>query len=488
MQLFNTLAGKKEPFTPQDPECVSMYVCGPTVYSYAHIGNARPAVVFDVLARVLRRRYTVRYVRNITDIDDKINAAAAKEGVSIKVIADRYAAIYFDDLAALGVLPPDYSPRVTEHLPDIISMIERLIAAGHAYEVAGEEAFAQQGEREPATRPAPAVSDTVSRGAGHVLFHTLSYADYGKLSKRDEQSLMAGARVEVAPYKKHAGDFVLWKPSSDEQPGWDSPWGRGRPGWHIECSAMAEALLGDTIDIHGGGHDLIFPHHENEIAQSVCAHGGKTFARYWLHNGFINMNGEKMSKSLGNVTLVHDLIKLLPGEVIRLVLLTGHYRAPLDWNEAVVSDARKKLDRLYGALRELGDVPAAEGVKAPEAFIAALEDDLNTPEALAAMFELARAANKAQTDAEKAEIKAQLLDAASLLGVLTGSAEEWFAQKATGGADDVPSAEEIEAVLAERLAARAAKHWAESDRLRDALKERGVLIEDGKDGQRWRYL
>jgi cysteinyl-tRNA synthetase len=459
MQLFNTLAGKKEPFIPQDPECVSMYVCGPTVYSYAHIGNARPAVVFDVLARVLRRRYTLRYVRNITDIDDKINAAAAKEGVSIQVIADRYAAIYFDDLAALGVLPPDYSPRVTEHLPDILSMIQRLITAGHAY-----------------------------ANAGHVLFHTLSYADYGKLSKRDEQSLMAGARVEVAPYKKHAGDFVLWKPSSEEQPGWDSPWGRGRPGWHIECSAMAEALLGDTIDIHGGGHDLIFPHHENEIAQSVCAHGGKPFARYWLHNGFINMNGEKMSKSLGNVTLVHDLIQLLPGEVIRLVLLTGHYRAPLDWNEAVVSDARKKLDRLYGALRELGDVPAAEGVKAPEPFIAALEDDLNTPEALAVMFELARAANRAQTDAEKAVIKAQLLDAASLLGVLTSSAEAWFAHKATGGAEDVPSVDAIEAVLAERLAARAAKNWAESDRLRDALKARGVLVEDGKDGQRWRYL
>lgn len=457
MQLFNTLAGKKEPFTPADPARVTMYVCGPTVYSYAHIGNARPAVVFDTLARVLRRRFAnVVYVRNITDIDDKINAAAAKEGVSIKVIADRYAAAYYEDLAQLGVQPPSHAPRVTEHLPEIISMIERLIAVGNAY-----------------------------AAEGHVLFETLSYADYGKLSKRDEQSLMAGARVEVAPYKKHAGDFVLWKPSTPEQPGWDSPWGRGRPGWHIECSAMAEALLGETIDIHGGGHDLIFPHHENEIAQSVCAHGGKPFARYWMHNGFLNMAGEKMSKSLGNVTLVHDLVKILPGEVIRLVLLTGHYRQPLDWNEDVVTDAKKKLDRLYGALRELGDVTPSNA-QAPQAFIDALEDDLNTPQALAELFELARLANKATDASEKAGIKAQLLDAASLMGLLQGSAEQWFAQGAD--AAGAMGAEDIEAELALRGAARAAKNWAESDRIRDTLKARGVLVEDGKDGQRWRYL
>lgn len=458
MQLFNTLAGHKQDFIPAEPDRVTMYVCGPTVYSYAHIGNARPAVVFDTLARVLRRRFAnVVYVRNITDIDDKINAAAVKEGVSIKVIADRYAAAYHEDLAHLGVQPPTHAPRVTEHLPGIISMIERLIAAGNAY-----------------------VAE------GHVLFETLSYADYGKLSRRDEQSLMAGARVEIAPYKKHAGDFVLWKPSTPEQPGWDSPWGRGRPGWHIECSAMAEALLGETIDIHGGGHDLIFPHHENEIAQSVCAHGGKPFARYWLHNGFLNMHGEKMSKSLGNVTLVHELVKLLPGEVIRLVLLTGHYRQPLDWNDDVVTDARKKLDRLYGALRELGDVAAASGVGAPQAFIDALEDDLNTPQALAELFELARLANKA-TDADaKAQIKAQLLDAASLLGLLQGSAEQWFALAPM--ADGAISVVEIEAALARRIEARKAKDWAESDRIRDALKARGVLVEDGKDGQRWQAL
>lgn len=458
MQLHNTLSGHKEEFAPLDPQRVTMYVCGPTVYSYAHIGNARPAVVFDVLSRLLRRKYPqVLYVRNITDIDDKINAAAAKEGVDIRVITDRYAAVYHEDMAALGVLPPDYAPRVTEHLPQIISMVERLIASEHAYEA-----------------------------EGHVLFHTLSYADYGKLSGRDEQALMAGARVEVAPYKKHAGDFVLWKPSSDDQPGWDSPWGRGRPGWHIECSAMAEALLGETIDIHGGGHDLIFPHHENEIAQSTCAHGGKTFARYWLHNGFLNVDHQKMSKSVGNVLLVHELLKAVPGEVIRLVLLTGHYRQPVDWNEDVVAEARKKLDRLYGALRELAEVEPAADTKAPPAFLSALEDDLNTPMALAELFELARAANKAQTDVEKAVIKAQMLDAGILLGLIQQDPAAWFAQ-APAAAADAPTAEEIDALLAQRLEARQSKQWAESDRIRDELKARGVLVEDGKDGQRWRY-
>ncbi len=457
MQLHNTLAGRKEAFIPLDPARITLYVCGPTVYSYAHIGNARPAVVFDTLARVLRRRYPdVVYVRNITDIDDKINAAAVKEGVDIKVIADRYAAAYHEDLAQLGVLPPSHAPRVTEHLPAIIAMIETLLARGNAY-----------------------------AAEGHVLFHTLSYADYGKLSKRDEQSLMAGARVEVAPYKKHAGDFVLWKPSTPEQPGWDSPWGRGRPGWHIECSAMAEALLGETIDIHGGGHDLIFPHHENEIAQSTCAHGGKVFARYWLHNGFLNMAGEKMSKSLGNVTLVHDLVKQLPGELIRLVLLTGHYRQPLDWNEEVVNDARRKLDRLYGALRELADVTPAAGVTAPQSFIDALEDDLNTPMALAELFDLARQANKATDDTEKARIKAQLLDGGLLLGLLQQGHEAWFAYAAPAAAATDTAA--IEALVAARIAARARKDWAASDRLRDELKALGIAIEDAKDGMRWRF-
>ncbi|MEW6166797.1 MAG: cysteine--tRNA ligase [Pseudomonadota bacterium] len=457
MQLHNTLTGRKEDFVPLDPQRVTMYVCGPTVYSYAHIGNARPAVVFDVLARVLRRRYAgVVYVRNITDIDDKINAAAAKEGVDIRVITDRYAAIYHEDMAALGVLPPDYAPRVTEHLPQIVAMIERLIATGHAYEA-----------------------------EGHVLFHTPSFHDYGKLSGRDEQALMAGARVEVAPYKKHPGDFVLWKPSTPEQPGWASPWGRGRPGWHIECSAMAEALLGETIDIHGGGHDLIFPHHENEIAQSTCAHGGRTFARYWVHNGFLNVDHQKMSKSIGNVLLVHELLKHLPGEAIRMVLLTGHYRQPVDWTEDVVTEARRKLDRLYGALRDLGDIEPAPGIAAPDAFVAALEDDLNTPMALAELFELARAANKAESVDDKAKLKAQILDAGSLLGLLQQKPADWFAFAPQ--IDGRPSAEEIDTLLAQRAQARKNKQWAESDRIRDDLKSRGVLVEDSKDGQRWRY-
>jgi cysteinyl-tRNA synthetase len=460
MQLHNTLTGQKESFVPLNPERVTMYVCGPTVYSFAHIGNYRPPVVFDTLARVLRRRYpSVVYARNITDIDDKINAAAVKEGVDIGVITQRYTAAYHEDLQALGVQPTDAEPKVTEHIPQILSMIERLIASGHAY-----------------------------AAEGHVMFHTLSYADYGKLSKRDEQSLMAGARIEVAPYKKHAGDFVLWKPSSADQPGWDSPWGRGRPGWHIECSAMAEAVLGDTIDIHGGGHDLVFPHHENEIAQSTCAHGGAMYARYWLHNGFVNVVhngvGEKMSKSLGNVLLVRDLLETLPGELIRLVLLTGHYRQPLDWNDDVATDARKKLDRLYGALRDLGDIAPAAGVTAPEAFIAALEDDLNTPMALAELFELARSANKAEDAAEKARLKAQLIDAGQLLGILQQDPAAWFSQQP---ATSALTPERIEQAIADRAAARKAKNFAESDRIRDELAAQGVIIEDGAQGTRWRY-
>ncbi len=458
MQLHNTLSGRKEAFVPLNPERVTMYVCGPTVYSFAHIGNARPAVVFDVLARVLRRRYPrVDYTRNITDIDDKINAAAAKEGVEIGVITRRYTDIYHEDLDALGVLRPTYEPKVTEHLAHIISMVERLIANGSAY-----------------------------AAQGHVLFNVTSYAGYGELSKRDRRELIAGARVEVAPYKKDAGDFVLWKPSTDDQPGWPSPWGRGRPGWHIECSAMAEALLGETIDIHGGGHDLIFPHHENERAQSTAAHDGKVFARYWLHNGFLTMDAEKMSKSLGNVKLIREILKAAPGEAVRLALLTGHYRQPLDWNDEALADARRKLDRLYGALRDAGDVAPSDAT-APASFIAALEDDLNTPAALAELFELARQLNKAVDAGEKAALVARLRDAGNVLGLLQKAPADWFSQPAsdaTNGPDDA----EIEAALAARSAAKAAKNYAEADRIRDGLKARGVLIEDSKDGQRWRRL
>ncbi len=458
MQLHNTLSGRKEAFVPLNPERVTMYVCGPTVYSFAHIGNARPAVVFDVLARVLRRRYPrVDYTRNITDIDDKINAAAAKEGVEIGVITRRYTDIYHEDLDALGVLRPTFEPKVTEHLAHIISMVERLIANGSAY-----------------------------AAQGHVLFNVASYAGYGELSKRDRRELIAGARVEVAPYKKDAGDFVLWKPSTDDQPGWPSPWGRGRPGWHIECSAMAEALLGDTIDIHGGGHDLVFPHHENERAQSTAAHDGKTFARYWLHNGFLTMDAEKMSKSLGNVKLIREILKTAPGEAVRLALLTGHYRQPLDWNDEALADARRKLDRLYGALRDAGDVPGSDAV-APAAFIAALEDDLNTPAALAELFELAKQLNKAVDLGERAALVAQIKDAGAVLGLLQQTPAVWFSQSASS-AGDGPDEAEIEAALAARIAAKAAKNYPEADRIRDAMKARGVLIEDSKDGQRWRRV
>jgi cysteinyl-tRNA synthetase len=455
MQLHNTLTGRKEAFEPADPQRVTMYICGPTVYSYAHIGNFRPPVVFDVLARVLRRRYPrVLYARNITDIDDRINKAAADQGVAIAVVTQKYAAAYQQDTAALGVLPPDFEPRVTENLPAIVAMIERLIASGHAY-----------------------------AAEGHVLFHVPSYADYGQLSKRDTRELLAGARVEVAPYKKDAGDFVLWKPSTPDQPGWDSPWGRGRPGWHIECSAMSEKILGETIDIHGGGTDLVFPHHENERAQSTCAHGGKVFARYWVHNGFLTVNSEKMAKSVGNVVLVHDLLKQHPGEAIRLALLNGHYRQPLDWTDETLPNARKQLDRLYGTLRELAAVPAATGARAPDAFIEALEDDLNTPQALAVLFDLSHRANTATSDAERGRVKAQLLDAAGLIGLLWQQPEAWFKWAPAGAGVDEGA---VQKLVDARTAARRSKNYAEGDRIKKQLIDMGVLIEDTPQGTRWK--
>ncbi|MDP2122808.1 MAG: cysteine--tRNA ligase, partial [Parvibaculum sp.] len=358
LSLYNTLTRKKEIFEPADPNRVTMYVCGPTVYNHAHIGNARPAVVFDVLARLLRRLYPhVVYARNITDIEDKIIAAAKEQGVEISVVTEKYAQIYRDDMGVLGVLAPDIEPKATESVAEMISMMERLIASGNAY-----------------------------AAEGHVLFNVPSFAGYGKLSGRERDDMIAGARVEVAPYKKDPADFVLWKPSAPDQPGWDSPWGRGRPGWHIECSAMIEKHLGQTIDIHGGGIDLQFPHHENELAQSTCTHG-VPLARFWLHNGFVNMGAEKMSKSLGNVLLVHDLISHAPGEAIRLALLNGHYRQPLDWTEEGLGQAKRMLDRLYGALKGLADVKSEPtNDAAPDEFMAALTDDLNTPRALAVLF------------------------------------------------------------------------------------------------------
>ena len=453
IRLHDTLTGKKQVFTPGNRERVTLYVCGPTVYSYAHIGNARPAVVFDTLFRFLKRRYGddhVIYARNITDVDDKIIEAASKTGKPISEITGHYADVYRADMGALGVQAPTIEPLCTGHIPQMVTMIEDLIAKGHAYEA-----------------------------EGHVLFSVKSYETYGALSKRDMDDMIAGARVEVAPYKKDAADFVLWKPAKDGEPGWDSPWGSGRPGWHIECSAMAEAHLGQTIDIHGGGQDLVFPHHENEIAQSVCSHGGAPMARYWMHNGFLSMDSEKMSKSLGNVKLVHELVKTWPGEALRYALLTGHYRAPLDWTDALIDRTMKSLDRLYGVLRRIRTEPAAE---VPEAVEAALADDLNTPKALAVLFDLAGQANRAATNEDREAAAAALLAGGRAIGILEMDPDAWF------GVADLPAEEreKIDALVEARGDARRSKDFALADTLRDELTAMGVSVEDGPEGSTWR--
>jgi cysteinyl-tRNA synthetase len=455
MQLYDTLTGRKERFEPADPKRPTMYVCGPTVYNHPHIGNARPAVVFDVLFRLLRHRYgDVVYVRNVTDIEDKIMAAAAAEGVSTEAVAERYAAAYHEDMAALNVLPPTVEPYATGHVPQMIAMIQRLIDGGHAY-----------------------VAE------GHVLFHVPSFAAYGALSRRSREEMIEGARVEVAPYKRDPGDFVLWKPSTDEQPGWDSPWGRGRPGWHIECSAMVEAHLGATVDIHGGGLDLKFPHHENEIAQSVCAHAGAPLARFWLHNGFLDVEREKMSKSLGNVVLVRDLLHDAPGEAIRYALLAAHYRKPLDWSAAGLARAKHALDRLYLTLSELPGLDEREPeTTMPETLVATLEDDLNTPKAVAELFALARAANASADEAERRELKGQLLAGGGLLGLLQQDPEAWLK---TTGKTEIDEAE-VERLIELRAAARKAKDFEEADRIRDQLAAEGVILEDQPGRTRWR--
>ena len=433
---------------------VTMYVCGPTVYSAPHIGNARPAVVFDVLARLLRSRYELTYARNITDVDDKINAAAKALGLDIRTLTSQYVDAYHEDMQALGVLPPDIEPRATDHIPEMIGMIEQLIANDHAY-----------------------VAEA------HVLFRVKSFDDYGRLSRRDTRELLAGARVDVAPYKEEAGDFVLWKPSTPDLPGWESPWGRGRPGWHLECSAMVAKHLGTTIDIHGGGNDLIFPHHENEIAQSTCAHNGELFSRFWLHNGFVNVDHTKMSKSLGNILLVRELLEQVPGEAVRLALLNAHYRQPLDWSDSVLLEAKRKLDRLYGTLRDISGWQTQWKDAAPDpAFLNALEDDLNTPRALAALFDLTREANRSASATERATLAARLRVSAEMLGLLGSDPEAWF----TSDADAGLTGAQIEERLAERNAARQNRDFAAADRIRDELATLGISIEDGSDGTRWR--
>jgi len=433
IRLHDTLAREKRPFVPLNPQRITMYVCGPTVYGRAHIGNARPAVVFDTLARLIRHEFganSLVYARNVTDVDDKIIAAAAAEGVDPSVITERYERHYLEDMGALGVQPPTIAPHATQEIPAMVAMIARLTELGNAYEA-----------------------------QGHVLFSVPSDPDYGVLSKRDRDAMVAGARVEVAPYKRDPADFVLWKPSGEGVIGWDSPWGRGRPGWHIECSAMIRAHLGETIDIHGGGLDLIFPHHENEIAQSRCAHGGLPLARFWVHNGFVDMGAEKMSKSLGNIVTPAELLAQgHKGETLRLALLSAHYRSPLPWTEALVTQAKTNLDKLY---RAAGDAQPG----APDAGVTdALSDDLNTPLALTRLMAL--------------DDPSAVKGSAALLGLLQSSAEEWF----RGGADEGA----IETWISMRAQAKKNRDFAAADRIRDELKADGIILEDGPSGTTWR--
>lgn len=433
IRLYDTLVREKRPFQPSDPSRITMYVCGPTVYNRAHIGNARPAVVFDTLARLIRHVHgpdSLTYARNVTDVDDKIIDAAREEGVDPDVITRRYEEFYLGDMGALGVRPPDIAPKATDHVGEMIAMIAALIERGNAYEA-----------------------------DGHVLFHVPSDPEYGALGRRDREAILAGARVEVASYKQDPADFVLWKPSAPEVIGWDSPWGRGRPGWHIECSAMIEKHLGTTIDIHGGGLDLIFPHHENEIAQSRCAHGGAPLARHWVHNGFLSMGGaEKMSKSLGNVVTVGELLAQgHRGETLRLGLLSAHYRQPLEWSEALIAQSKATLDRLYRVAGDMTPAAADGGV------VEALADDLNTPLALSRLA--------AVTD------PAVLRGSAILLGLLPESADTWF--RGEGDAT-------VDARVEARTQAKARRDFAEADRIRDELISEGILLEDSPQGTSWR--
>jgi cysteinyl-tRNA synthetase len=457
IRLYNTLTREKQDFVPIDADRVTMYVCGPTVYNFAHIGNARPAVIFDLLYRLLALHFRhVVYARNITDVDDKINAKAAEQNVSIGEITSLYADAYHSDMAAIGVGSPTIEPRATDHIDEMIDMIQKLFETGNAYEA-----------------------------MGHVLFDIESYKRYGALSRRDIGEMMAGSRVEVAPFKKNPGDFVLWKPSQKPQPGWDSPWGWGRPGWHLECSAMSEAHLGESIDIHGGGQDLVFPHHENEIAQSECAHGGKLFARYWLHNGFVTVEKRKMSKSQGNTLTVHELLKSHPGEVLRYLLLGAHYRQPLDWSEKELGRAHRTLDRIYGVLRNANDQygPFQAHQKPGKLFLEALGDDLNTPVALAEFNRVARELAKAKNQEQAEELAGELLADAHLIGLLQVLPDAWF------GADKRdPDSDAIEALIEQRNLARSKRDFTTADAIRDRLTAMGIVLEDAGGNSRWRRV
>jgi cysteinyl-tRNA synthetase len=455
LRLSNTLTREKEDFVPLDPANVRMYVCGPTVYDHAHIGNARPLIVFDVLFRLLRYLYGaghVTYVRNITDVDDKINARAAEEypglplNEAIRKVTEETGRQFQEDVAALGCLPPTHEPRATEHITDMVAMIEELVAKGHAY-----------------------------AAEGHVLFDVHSWRapdgrlEYGRLANRSLDDMIAGARVEVAPYKRDPMDFVLWKPSNPGEPSWSSPWGDGRPGWHIECSAMAGHYLGDTFDIHGGGADLVFPHHENELAQSRCAHGTEIMARYWLHNGYLQVEGgEKMSKSLGNFVTIKDVLKDWPGEVVRLNMLRSHYRQPTDWTLAGLRESEAVLDTWYDVTGEAqtGDINCADVTDA-------LLDDLNTPRAITALHELRKSAAEGAHGSQ-----ASLRAGAAMLGLLMHSAGEWRARRRQLDSGDAAI---VERRIAARAAARKAKDFAEADRIRAELEAMGVQLMDRKD-------
>ena len=459
LKLYNSLTRQKQKFEPIDAERITMYACGPTVYNFVHIGNARPAVVFDTVYRVLRSVYpNVIYARNITDIDDKIINKSNELSVDINVITKKYSEAYFDDMQALNTLTPDQTPYATDHVPDMIHMVQALVDKGHAY------AADSQNEADK----------------GHVLFSVPSMPDYGQLSKRNLDEQEAGARVEVAGYKQYAGDFVLWKPSKDSEPGWDSPWGRGRPGWHLECSAMIKKHLGDTIDIHAGGYDLIFPHHENEIAQSCCANDGKPLANFWMHNGFINIDGEKMSKSLGNFRLVNDLLKQYPGEVLRYVILSAHYRSEQNFSKELLDSAWRTLDTVYGFIRGIDPQEAilnrtGEGYKA-------LLDDINTPVAISELYRLAKAANQAQ-GAEQQSLMAELAGLADILGLLQQDPEQWFT---VARGDDQLTTEQIEEQIQARQQAKQDRDFAKADQIRQQLLDAGVILEDSREGTQWR--
>lgn len=458
IRLYNTLTRQQEIFQPRVPGQVGLYVCGPTVYDRAHLGNARPVLVFDVLYRLLSLDYHVTYVRNITDIDDKIIQASQARGIPIETVTRETTRLFHEDMASLRALSPTHEPRATDHVPDMIQLIETLLDKGHAYEA-----------------------------EGHVLFKVHSYPGYGALSRARQEDVLAGARVEVAPYKKDPSDFILWKPSKDLEPGWQSPWGRGRPGWHIECSAMSATYLGPTFDLHGGGQDLIFPHHENEVAQSCAAHGTKTFATYWIHNGILTVHGEKMSKSLGNFVTVEALLQKAKGETIRAGVLMTHYRQPLDWTDQSLLQAKASLDRLYTALEGFDGAFSKADIDA--AFLESLCQDLNTPGAWTRLHALAKEIHKERDPSQKISLQKTLKASGNVMGLLQEQTESWFQQNEGTSPALGPnhlSEQEIETLIQDRLAARQRKDFQHADALRDHLMAQGILLEDTAEGTKWK--